>query len=298
MSKLEAMAYKMQPAGHEEPAPRRKYEKHSRLLGKLFTEYLDKERPTHGYYANLLEKKSQKHKIKVTIEEAHALLVAHKGHPQIKYAGDFISVLYNLQPEKHIIFDVDVDPLVSLGTKLPRDKILVTLKDTGQMLGWFANGTVLNYANTGPNPGSMIKGLLINYAQSKPAADMDGTGVIINLGITEFAHDWGVSGYRMDYANCDRLEVLHIDQVLRESDPANQKISFEKNKQVLIHLKKDTEKTIPKLQEYLQSLKEKLEPGRNDYKKAIEIVESLGENLASKITKELDAILKEAGHNV
>lgn len=306
MTKLEAMAYKMQPAGHEGPAPRRNYPEPDRKLSLVFEKWQKFDcSKQFSKYENIVEDliDLQKTGWNPSIQEAHSLLLRYQD--QIKYsytAGIFTSAVYNLQSENHIIFDIDLENRPSgLGYMLPRDKVLIALSPTDTDLGLYAKGIVVNYSTTGLDCGNWLNGLLINYGVAK-GFDLSGGnrgGIIINLSTQIPANIPNLSYicYYIDFPNCENLDCEHLlfpDESGNWAQRSKRVTIDSRNGFIWKHLKKDSEKEFPELQDYLQKLKELLEPCKNDYKEAIKVFETCRQNdgisLEEKIHRDFENV--------
>jgi len=300
-SKLEQMTYKMQPAGHEAPQPRRKYSEPDRRISELFEAWLmgrlSAKSPLAEYEAvteGIMQ--LQKTGWQPSINEAHALLLKYQDHPNLDHMGVFISAIYKLQSEEYIVFDVDLNKKpIALGFYLDRNKTLIACSPTAYDLGFFSSGTILNYSTPGPNIGG--HGLFVNYGRMDGFNGNSQSATFVNLGTNDVRATQG-DFYEIDYTNCESikqscLEEATYERLLWDDKLLGRNRMLIKNNLILDHLKKDTKKTMPELADYLRKLKELLEPGKNDYKEAIKILENckqnFGKTLRIKISEDLGA---------
>jgi len=283
MSKLETMAYKMQPAGHEEPAPKRNYGKSDKRLCTAFEKWLQQ----HGKIVmadyNLAVKLTEG--IMPSLDEIHSLLIRYQDNDIID-AGDFISAMYNKIPEKIIVFDVK-QPLRFLGNNLRKDKTVINY---GTLEEGFceAKGTVINYGHIG---GIFSDCPVINYNKIE-RIDADRIGPIINLGTIERLMQHSANGPFINLGVCNMYVQGEENEILRTFYKLK---LVRRNKGPEIILTEDEYNKYPDLMNYFSELKVSFEKGRNDHNAAITAFKEFGEEPAKHIQKE---ILRRLGHNV
>jgi len=183
---LEAIAYKMQPAGHDAGHPRRKYSKSSSKLARAFEKWLnshqnDDERLPHPVYTSAEELLNS---IDANIDEAHSLVIKNQDNPGIANAGFFLSCIYNKSNEKQIVYDLNV-PLSGIGYKLPENKSLINKTHGSHNLGHQAAGVIVNYGNYERENSCFAfnsSGIFVNYGEIKGELGRNSTGYIINCG--------------------------------------------------------------------------------------------------------------------
>jgi len=307
---LEAMAYKMQPAGHEEPQKRRKYEKTEAAPIQAFVKWLDavprmdeNEEFEYKRAQTLLTKKSY------SIEDVNALLLNSQGHPNFEKSGLFISAMLNKLKEKTIIFDLSLDTKIEyLGYRLSKDRILISKVPTGSSFGSDTEGVVINESETGFFMCHLAEGLGINYGKaglnlgdsSKNilnygiAASNAGeeANFFINVGETEeecarfiqrLAVNLGKTGLSFgEEAKADSTLVNagYADKGFANAAggrivAAKAPTTYGKLDSAKLIFREDECSKYPKLGKLLQDLKEQLEKGRNDYREAIKAMKSL-----------------------
>jgi len=189
MSKLEQMAYKMQPAGHDAPEPKRKYEKPQNKLKEAYEKWLklndysnydevsDNVTPCYESALQLTRK------LEFSLADVHGLLLEYMDNLKPHLAGLFASALYRRVPEKEITFDLPIEQRLDfIGFKLPKDKTLISKIPTRQDLGKFAGGTIVNANDTADGFGNQSTGIIINYGETGNQPCTGAKGAIINYG--------------------------------------------------------------------------------------------------------------------
>jgi len=295
----ELLAYKMQPAGHEEPPRRRSFHGGSGIQ-KLFEDWLQyaQKTLTPGQFLiknaeNLYEYACQLVKdVSVSPDEIHALLYTnwhqYSHEREADMANIFCSAVYNKSEDKVITLDIDLKfPKVSRQSResgyytayrLSQDKIFVNKARYIWDLGRKSDATIINYgfcSRFGLDSG----GLLIN------------SGEIAELGAGKEALHLNMSGFipRMQYGRPDSGCII-INARKHEIVIPKWKFekSFERNEGFTY-----TNGDIPKLGEYIDELSDKFAPA-----KALKTLEKMGANPAKQIRDKIFGIIKEAGHNV
>jgi len=183
MMTLEQLAYKLEPAGHEEQRPTRKYSEPDQRLKEAFEKWL-KNNYTHDmsdprWYDEALKLTA---KLDCDLDAAHGLLYAYQDHPKIFMAGAFISTLYNKIPDKEIVYDLQLPvPIIELGIWLSKDKIIVNKSTTVcHNFGICAMGTIINCGNA-TSLGSKSCGYVINLGSTGGLAPRS-KGPVLNDG--------------------------------------------------------------------------------------------------------------------
>jgi len=296
MEKLETMAYKMEPAGHEEPSPRRKYPTPDRRLAEAFENWLNISIDTWGrdnlqFFARYVIRD-----LDVIAEEAHALLLSNQNHQNIKHAAFFLSAAYNKQPQKNITFDINF-PLENFGCGLKKEKVLVVLTDTMGSLGENSQGTILNYGTTRWQTGMSNQGLLVNYGEALSDFGQKTAGVTINLSKIDNYPVTDCQGYVINYGKIPEQRQKFVDYILRDKS-RNAWKQFEIRNCIIDHMMAHEQKKIPELWEYLIELRTKFEPGKQDYNKALAALETLGQEPAKTIKTKIDDIFRRHGYDV
>jgi len=325
----EQMTYKMQPAGHEEPAPKRNYGKPDSKLASEFEKWMTEfSRTAASYYGQIdddfpLYRSAEKaiQKLEISADQVHGLLLQYQDHPLINLSGFFISALYNKVPEKIIVIDTKLNhPDCYLGYKLAKDKTLVNLSELeSEMFGYYAEGTLVNLGKIGDRFGSSSLGPLLNYGI---AGDYFGVsagkgeyretieGPVLNFGETGNCLgraarcpviNFGKTGERLGsenwtlVVNCgeagDKMAWAATGKILPIKRPNGR---VEGGKGTIVY---DNE-LFPKLGIYFEQMRAKFEKGRNDYKLALQALEKLGENPGEKVIQDIEAILKRANYGI
>jgi len=294
---MKKLAYKMQPAGHEQPAPRRKYAE-NRTLREAFEKYLALVAKTnfrliydqmcrddlYALAANLLKG------VQVSVDDAHGLLLERGlSEEERSYAGFFVSVIYNKSDLSDIVYDLDVE-VCNLAYALPAPKAFINKGSGHWGSGTKSTGIIVNYVEKG------------KYFTAGFAAD----GSIITYGGKASTGYWvGDFDEGEDFVDSVSLEVC-LDDCLRIAgrykDPEiNQDLSirrdpyYEHTRRVI---KKEEISKIPELQEYINNLKDKFEKGRHDYRIVVETVRALGPKPNDKLRQDLLDILRRAGRDI
>jgi len=293
---MKKLAYKMQPAGHEQPAPKRKYAE-NRNLRDAFEKYLASVAKTNfrliydqmcrdDLYllaADLLKD------LQVSVDDAHGLLLERGLNAEEKsYAGFFVSVIYNKSDLSDIVYDLDVE-VCNLAYALPASKAFIN-KGSGH---W--------------GSGTKSSGIIVNYVEKAKyfTAGFAADGSIITYGGQASTGYWvGDFDEGEDFVDSVSLEV-RLDDCLRiagrykdpeiTDDLSITRDHYEHTRRVI---KKEEISRIPELQEYTSILKSKFEQGRHDYRIAVETVRALGPKPNEKLRQDLLDILRRAGHDL
>jgi len=321
MSKLETMAYKMQPAGHEEPPKRRKYEKPPSKLRKAFESWFTFETPydemrdrDFKQYYELALKLTEN--LEIRLDDAHALLISYQDHPNITSAGLFVSAIYNKIADEEIVFDLPLDVHINnLGYKLAEGKLLISKADTGNALGRASLAPVINYGQSGFQMGHSSKAPVINFGICMNRMGDYAKNSIVNLGVcryesgnfrySELAINFGTCGPQFGWEskkliiNCGKAEYTFAPGmveglIIAIEDPESFASFAYKNASKL--LKAEDCMKIPELVKYVQDLKERLEKGRTDYKAIKDVVQELSQ--PKVIRSNIEAILRGHGYDV
>jgi len=289
MSKLEAMAYKMQPAGHEKPQDKRKYEKPDSRLAKGFEKWLKKisftpcdESEEYNEQNDEWCKKALAiiKPLNPSITDAHALLVHYQDHPKISDAGLFITTIYNQSPERDIILDLKLDtPITAIGYKLAEGKRFINYDNLNSEICSWSKSPAINY------------GKMIDFGE-------DSSALLINLGSTvtigvSSEDDSAPSPVIINFGKCAGVISGSDGTIISLNDPTVPDPYDEEyprfNPKYLLKAE-DCRKT-PQLAAYLERLKQKFEAGRNDYTKALAALDELGEEPGKNIEQDLEKLL-------
>jgi len=312
---LEHMAYKMQPAGHEEPAPRRKYDRPDRKLARVFEKWLHLYQaglPSHAGLASSLIKK-----IEPNIQEAHALMMQYQDHPNIHEAGRFLTEIYSKSKNQVIIYDLDTHiPLNCVGLRLHERKILINTGRAGEYFG-FQAGTIINYGETGSSPAAHAK-KFVNYGKTRLYAAAHNV-IAANLGtIIKSVVDGKFgngAGCILDFSSkvctygkaAQRGIFISVKDDLEYDDNAHSDYEESGGESIVVATANcgfkvppsarakvflwPVENKAPQLMPYLRSLRDAFEKGRNDYKAALAALETLGPNPLAKVKSDIEGIL-------
>jgi len=181
----DALAYKLEPAGHEE-RPKRKYTTPSRKLVNAFEKWLDSSQNDEEWLPDRTYRRAEEtlKGIDASIDEAHSLVMKNQDHPSITKAGYFLSCIYNKSPEKQIVYDLPV-PLEGIGYRLPKNKSLVNKTHGSYNLGLQSAGVTLNYADYDCESSYNAfnsSGIFVNYGKNKGELGRNSQGYVINCG--------------------------------------------------------------------------------------------------------------------
>jgi len=186
---LERMAYKMQPAGHERPQDKRKYEKPQNKLKEAYEKWLGLNNYPHYDAVRGNENKCWNSvlpltkNLELTLADVHGLLIEYGDDLKPHLTGLFASALYRKVPEKEIIFDLPLEQnLHYVGLHLPEGKTLISRIPTGHNLGQGAAGTIVNESHTWNDLGINSTGIVINYGDAGENVCSGAKGPIINYG--------------------------------------------------------------------------------------------------------------------
>lgn len=263
--------------------------------------------------------------VKTNAGDANALLFDYENHPRIENAGVFFSAIYNQCKDSEIVFDLD-SKISWLGYKLPKEKTLIVDARTGNYAGFRANGTLIHRYKTDHDNHSYINyfgdhahGPVINYGTLGGFFGAGATSLVIDMGKT-----WSWSGIETKacYLHfgwtgtglCKRASRLVINDGETGFDGEIKGAeSFRHATNIVLSLKPteigdlsrvklflDADKCaqIPELRQYVGELRAQFEPGRKDYKLALEALRKLGPEPDKKIEHDIETILRKGGHNV
>lgn len=279
--------YKMQPSGHEEQPIKRKYSEPSSELKLAFEQWCGKwyellDGPQlylsrHAYCDAL----KIAERLKPSISEGHGLLMSHIDE-NTRFAGPFISAIYNSVPDKHIHFDLDLDKGISyLGVNLAKDKVLVNTGNIGDYALYWSDATLINQGSINYFYG-MGKGQIINYGKTNDSFSRTCNLLIVNLGDEHICIDEpGFFTTVINFKPMDESRYVFFHKLLEGRG-----------------LRKAQYFSIPEFGNYMTDLEEKLELGRKDYTKALETLAEFGPRPGEKIFEDIRNILKRAGKNV
>lgn len=291
---LEQMTYKMRPAGHDAPQPKRKYAAPDRKSKLLFEEWLNAVDRTKAFLSrgwlneiyertlDLLENHAP------SPEEVHSLIASHQDSPAIHAAGVFLSAVYNKRPEKVFVFDIDFKSLNCVGFDLPAGKTLVNIGTAGHSFGYQASGNLVNMGKIeGGRFGPDMKGLAINYGKVEKDFAIDPEGTAINLGETKREFSREIDGCIIDY---QASNFMHYEGPYLHSLTTLEHEALKSEKTVWYGHTKIT----PEIRQYFENLRQKLETGRQDYRKAVEVIKELGPQPGKRIQKDVETLLERA----
>jgi len=296
---LEQMTYKLEPAGHDAPAPKRKYTKPDRKLAQAFKKYLASSKQvftttSHSRAIDCIRNLERDIKNEqITADELHSLLHKYADHPCIITSAPFFSQTYNLMPQRTFFLDIDIGkPLEGIGCYLNPDKILVVLTGTGRNLGEKSKGTILNYGQAKDDHiGHGNQGLIVNYENTYAMGGNEVLGTVINQAerSSRLLLLRDQTGYLIDYA--PKRKMSGVEKENNDAHISGFKEDSKKN-YAIYKMLRTKKPLVPKVWDYLQKLKILLEPGKHDYKKAVSAIETLGTNPAKVIRETLDDLFK------
>jgi hypothetical protein len=284
----EVLNYEFKPVGLKVKTERRECVKVENELYKVFKKWLDEfkydvwwEEKNYEKAVNMLKN------IKPTIDEAHSALIAYEDHSNIKYAGLFVSAVYNLVEDKIIVFDVDLDVDINyLGYKLGKGKILVNYGGVGDFMGYWVSGVVINYGKVGDSVGNLASGVVINYGKVGDSVGNLASGVVINYGKVGDWMGFSASGVMVNYGKVGRNMCWNASgKIISIKNPAS--FGYLKNAELV--LDEEECRKIPGLIEYFDELKNKLDEGRNNPELLLGI---FGDNPSDKIKEDISKLIK------
>jgi len=310
MSKLEQMAYKMQPAGHEAPPPKRKYTQKRSVISAYeeWVEKCSKDKKQHPYKLAVEAIKN----IDCAVENAHALLITHKDKPiNIEQKdGIFVSAIYNEAPDKIITIDFDTETSL-LGYKLAKSKTIVVQGKVGAEAGFQAQGNIISYGINTNLLGENASGTILNYghATSGLASTLKKSGLGINMGTAagfgseakgviinlDDAMDFFAGNNKGMVINAgvfgryfaeNATGIIITTEQIRDPEEPTWKLFI------------DPKQCPEELLKYIEGLKSKFEQGREDHMAAIAAIGELGPTPGKKVRKDIETILRKAGHHV
>jgi len=288
MSKLEQMAYKLEPAGHEEQPSKRKYVEPERKLATAFEAWLswltkelepilNGEQLALNFEEWYKKAESMLGDSKPSPAEANLLPLFYEGHKWVEHAGIFISAVYNRSPDKLIIFDIELEKGIrELGYKLSNNKTLINTAKLADDFGIEAEGAIINCGLAGIGFGARSSGVAINLGLT---ADYTfaymASGIIINCGTVgfNFRPEWAQIGW---YATGTIITTQHLPINMLNAKDATviQPINLEK---------------MPTLSKYVKELKE-IWDGKNTSYNCI--LDDWGPEPAKKIQQDIEEILE------
>jgi len=330
----EALAYKMQPAGHEEPEKRKSYERPDKSLCNTFEQWLEME-PDWYHLEREEERFNQATDLVKDLtfsqDQVHALLIQYQDHPRVvhpfvqdkkhdrpweDHIAWFLSACYNKVEDRDIIFNIQTPrPLDQLGYKLAKGKRLINFATIGDHAMFQAEGDLINYGKAGVKAGQ-DNGYVLNYASCPDELGCGSKGPVINFGNAGHSMgswakgpviNFGRAGSHIGHnsyltANCGFVSKPH---------PISGRPKYSQFVKIWYRYPEGyksarREKTVrpsecmqmPELRDYLENLYYKLKPGKTDYKAAAAVMEEYGPEPGKKMQQDILSILKRAGRNV
>jgi len=285
--RLEQMAYKMQPAGHEEPPARRNYGEPCGELREKFEKWLGrtKERGRgQDAYNDALEIVKE---LKPTLDDAHGLLLSSQDHRNIKYSGQFISAIYNTVPDKNIVYDLDLgnEGPFDLCYNLPKDKRFVNLGSIGRITN--PEGPIINYGTIlGSLTLSGKSDLFLNFGRALYVDGFSGAPVI----------SFRTYGDRVNrYGQVSPIEI-HYGTPEKTTLGLNKEVDG--RPKYIMPLRSSLFTGSKKFRKYLDDLKQKFEKGKENPQIAFSALDELGEEPGKKVQQDLEAIIYGRGNRV
>jgi len=319
------MGYKFTGSGHEVPEEKRKYDHNVGLTGAFI-------RCLSNFEKGELKAEPYIKDLETSIEEMHSILPAFQDHENFfDAAGQFLSAVYNKVPDTQIVFDVKLDiRLAAVGRKLAKNKTLInraavhgvgdwavgTIINEGsaEYAGFGATGDVINLGNA-EQLGINASGKVINYGDAQIMgikdeldANLRNTAQLINYGHVEelgnsvrfLVINLGTTGERTSAIALPGSITINYGKTGRNFGSQSEGIllayenpaSFGQKSRAKIAWSKEDCKEAPRLWKYLTNLKEKLETGRTDYKKALAVLEEMN------VHKDISKIIRKEGYEI
>ncbi len=182
--------YRPKGAGHDAPGERKDYIRPRDELFEAFTgwmEHITGSRMASDFlYDSAMEMMPDL--TGATSEKINSVVIPFGDHPDISYAGSFLSAAYNKSGLATILADVPLEGGVNnLGYRLAEGKRLVIKCGIGHGCGQYSAGTILNYGDmpddTAPLMfGDMSSGTMVNYGRITDSFGEDSTGILVNFG--------------------------------------------------------------------------------------------------------------------
>lgn len=310
----EEIKYGIKPSGHYNPEPERKEIVPSNDLWQAFLEWqakpkrVDVKDEVFGQYLSALEIVERLDRI--SVDEAHGLLVACEHQQWDKSQGLFVSAVYNTCADELIHFDGKTS-FHFLAYKLERKKVFINRGSIGAFTGQHSQGLLINYSSADAVFGidHFSKGVLnygtvngyfgegsssvaINLSDAGKYLGQSAKGIVINFGN-------GQSPFNLEehtiFVNAGKLEMLDAicqnGHVFYLVPPTNQYplVGLTPQGKTYNHLMCAQ---IPGLHNYFDDLKQKLERGRTDEQEAIKVMKTLSRE---QIEHDLEKMVKAAG---
>jgi len=322
MTGLEAMAYKMQPAGHDKPSPRRKYSKPDLQLANAFEKWINSVKEGKPAIDDFQRIEDYTKELHPSLDELHSLMIHYQDHSKVCVAGMFLSHFYNKMPEKIILHDLDIG-LRFVGYLLAPEKILVNLGKMGTQCGYQARGVIINAGEIGRDLGSVMEpdlagnksySILVNLGKVGDYAGGNSDALIVNVGEAGEKLGWDATGPVLNFGSCGKELGCHSryvsilvntgkadynvgcesDGILISATPAEWKETRKARKVI----DSDEYLKIPELVKYVDHLRAMFEPAKQDWKLALKAVEQLGTGAKDKITQDILDIFRRANYDV
>lgn len=255
----------------------------------------------------------QKLKKKPSLEELCALSVQFAPHRNISFMlGYVFSAFYNLFHDGEVItFDFDSQiPIGDIAYQLKDNKVLVNKSRLGRYVATCAKGTIINYGSMEDWASFCLHGKLLNYGVMLSNCGDGNSGLIINMGrINGDLSKDALDGIAINFGvvtsvfgrfareenplsiNCGNVHSIdNLDgYVVAIKDPTAGFCSVGKAKKFT---QAECQK-MPDLIQYFDELKQRLEEGRTDANKAIEVMKSLDKEI---IKEDVRRIITSYGH--
>jgi len=319
--KLEQMAYKMQPAGHEEPAPRRNFGKPDSKLAQVFERWIENARVHVGAMTNYELLGICDSNLQPTLEELHSIVLHYQDHPKRQEIGLFLSYYFNKSPEEVICYELDTDWMTSLGYRLPGGKTLVNLGKTGPSFGYQAHGILINAGEAGYTAGTEIEAepqlsrgycSFINLNKIGTYVGSSSDTLLVNLSNADLGFGTSAKGAILNFGSCGAqlASSTHYPCMLINDGKSylvghnssgllisTTQTHFGNTEHARRVFKQNECEQIPELVKYVGNLRAMFEPAKNDWKKALEAVKQLGPNAHNKIKQDVEEILWRANYD-
>jgi len=295
-------AYKMQPAGHDAPAPRRNYAAPDSKLKNLFEGYLGLgikiEEGWKGSHPSDIGWRLYEFAIKYlenlqfTPEEAHGLLLERELDEKERWrAGFFLSAIYNKSEQDEILYDLEIK-VGNIAYCLPEGKAFIS---TGLCddIGTGAKGIIINYAKGRQGHyglSSILLGPMFCYGHDYLRAK-ENFPALLRLMVS---NRLTVVGYESSKLKTDsdkwydsvEIEICKIYKSGTFVNYIDPRVIAEK-----IH-------KVSECRQYIDNLVSKFAKGRKDYRIVLETLRNLGPKPHKKIRQDITDMLRRAGEDV
>lgn len=309
---IEQITYGIKTVGHDNPEPERRIMQANDPVGKALEQWLESLKERDG------TKVDQKYSravvgikdISVTVEAAHAAVLARVAHPRIHEAGLFLSAVYNKVPDEVIVFDLDLGrELRGLGYNLPASKIVIFAAKTSpvDVNAYRAYGIIINYGHLRvvSSPGLLERKssclTLVNYGTVGIMA-LYGVEVGINFDTIDDTYLMYSSFARiMNFGNMKKIGSMHSGAIVINTSKQSPEVA-EPHGGLMINLKRNKQVVqiagtdgpfkrrcnMPDLVALVNTIMQDFSPGKQDYQKAVIAVKKHARTLGAQIGTEVN----------